>query len=112
MAKIVKIWIGNAYDGNSADAEQLGTFMYPVKERQFYFIVTRYESKIRVTHRLSGLWICTLDKDVTSAARVDYVASGQAAVRSVIDAKGVDRLYDVLTSAEKKGYGLLDGKPA
>lgn len=107
---MARIWIGSDVDGYEDEAEQLATFTHYVKGSQFRFIVTRYASEVSVTHRLTGLRICAPTQIVSALG--DYAAAGKAAVQSLINTKGADRVHDVLTRAEQKGYGLMGGVSA
>lgn len=109
--KQAQVWIGNDVDGHAEPAEQLATFAYYINGsgRQFRFIVTRRGGEVRVTHRLTGLSIATVNA-VSSLG--DWQLAGKGAIDDLVAQKGADRVRDVLTRAETVGYGLLRGQCA
>ena len=110
MAKTAQVWIGNDTDGRAVEAKQLATFAHYIKGHQYRFVVTSQDGcGPVVTHRLSGLQVCEMHNLKLGA---DFVPSAVAAIKSLVSRLGEDRVDDVLSRAEKMGYGLMRGKAA
>lgn len=88
------------------ELEQLGTFTEYIKGQQFRFVVTRERPLLPlcVTHRLSGCRVVEITHSQQMASLNDVVGAAKLAIKHLMDAKGVDRVHDVLTRAEKMGY--------
>ena len=96
-------------EDGSIYAEQLATFTHYVKGVQFRFIVTRLENSndVKVTHRYTGMSVCTVPHSTIAACLNDYADAGKSTIDALIKYKGDDRVYDVLRRAERMRYGLM-----
>ena len=83
--------------------EQLGTFAEYINNRQFRFVITREHPSlpIQVTHRISGARVCPISHLQQAACLGDIVGAAKLALKHLIDAKGADSVYDVISRAEK-----------
>lgn len=83
--------------------EQLGTFAEYINGVQFRFVVTREHASlpVAVTHRISGARVCNISHLQQAACLGDIVGAAKLALKHLIDAKGADRVHDVLRRAEQ-----------
>lgn len=88
------------------ELEQLGTFTEYINNARFRFVVTRElpTLPIAVTHRMSGCRVCNISHLEQAASIGDIIGAAKLAIKHLIDAKGADRVADVLRRAEEKQY--------
>lgn len=91
-------------DGQELEATQLATFTTYIKNVQFRFIVTRIDGSNTpaITHRATRMKVCDVPVHSAIANAGDWIATGRGALEDFIKRIGEDRIYSVLSEAERR----------
>lgn len=91
-------------NGAELQAKQLATFTTYIKGVQFRFIVTRLDSSniAAITHRSTRMKVCDVPTHTAISSAGDWIAAGRRALEDFIKRIGEDRIYTVLSAAEKR----------
>lgn len=89
-------------DGQTLQATQLATFTRYIKNVQFRFVVTQLPSQDPVvTHRATGMKVVDISPTMMASCRGNATDAGYATLTNFVTEKGEERIYEVLTKAEK-----------
>lgn len=88
-------------DGAKGQAVQLATFAHYVAGKQFRFVVTMLEGyQAAVTHRASGMRVCSIPPTASTRTQVDAKRAGVEALRRLIERVGEPLVAAKLSEAE------------
>lgn len=101
--------------GKHVEVEQMASFTREIAGTRFQFVVTKESGGVGhcVTHRLSGFKVCGVPyMAMLGASRITWKDAGEAALQTLLDRYGEQRVFDILSQAERCRYGLAADKPA